>query len=297
MLRSSCLLAILFLTACNLASGQPGPTSNGMRIQQAHFSKVNGTCIKTLHDSITLFVNLEIDDGCVISFDTSFTQVAVTILNLTLHGKSTIDVSAASVPFTIAAKAPTPRQVGNADTTMGTGGATGATGLAGRTGPQLLLDVYNVTASDGSLWVKTDGSAGTPGSPGGDGGKGSGPNTSGFKCSDGGAGGPGGDGGAGGPGGNMTKVIFSLGQNPHVPVGANRTPSFSPSSRPAAADIPSAIVVAGSPGAGGPGGAGGNGGPGGEGRKCHFPASDSNPGPDGIPGHAGATGAAGSTVL
>jgi hypothetical protein len=291
MLKGMLRLATFVIAVALTATSQNPPSGPaGAVVQQA---VLNGPACQpvTLNNSTIVFVQLELDDGCVVKFNPSFSMVAVTVLNLTLHGKSTIDLSAPAVPFTINPKPGAPGQTGyNA---AGTGGVNGAPGVPGAPGPTFLFDVYNVTAPDGSLWVKTDGSAGTPGSPGGDGGKGGGPNTSGVKCSDGGNGGNGGSGGRGGPGGNTAKVIFHLGpEGQHVLVGANLIPGVSPSDRPAAANIPGAIVVAGSPGAGGAGALGGNGGPGGEGRKCKFPATDAKPG---APGGHGAAGPAGST--
>jgi hypothetical protein len=288
-----CLATFVIAVTLTATSQIPPSGAAGSVVQKAVLA--GPTCPVTLNNSTIVFVELELDDGCVVKFNPSFSAVAVTVLHLTLHGKSTIDLSAPAVPFTINPKPGTPAQTGY--NTAGTSGTNGAPGSPGLPGPTFLFDVYDVTAMDGSLWVRTDGSAGTPGSPGGDGGKGGGPNTSGLSCKDGGNGGSGGGGGRGGSGGNTAKVIFHLGpEGEHVSVGANLIPGVSPSARPAAANIPGAIVVAGSPGAGGAGALGGDGGPGGEGRKCKFPATDARPGAHGAHGANGPAGSTGAFI-
>ena len=184
-----------------------------------------------------------------------------------------------------------PTQRGS-DGTAGTDGQTGAAGIA------LKLSIINITATDGSLWIKTDGGAGSGGGPGGDGAKGAGPATSGTHCYDGGAGGNGGRGGNGGKGGNTAKVNITIGtQTGGVQtIVANLTPGTAPSQRPSSANLPGVVVAAGSPGPGGLGGPAGNGGPGGEGRSCRFPASDANPGPGGHRGPDGSPGPPGDFV-
>jgi hypothetical protein len=280
-----CLVVLVSAPKLTGVAQSPAATFSGAVVQHAVFQGT--TCQPvTLNNPTIVFVQLELDDGCVIKFNSSFSHVAVTVLNLTLHGYSTIDLSAPAVTGKIYPKPAPPAQAGYSSD--GAPGVNGANGSPGASGPTFLFDVFNVTAPDGALWVRTDGSAGTNGSPGGDGGKGGGPNTSGVSCTDGGNGGTGGAGGDGGLGGMVAKVIFNLGPDgQHVHVGANIIPGFSPSSRPAAANIPGAIVVAGSIGASGLGAPGGNGGPGGEGRECHFPATNARAGVTGAHGRNG----------
>jgi hypothetical protein len=241
-----------------------------------------------LDEASIYFSELEMNDGDVIYFDPSITSAELVVAKLTLHGKSTIDLSPKAQVPGVTGKPPTPAQARNDPPTQrGSDGTAGTNGQVGAPGVGLKLTVEKLVADDGSLWVDTDGGPGAPGGPGGDGAKGAGPATSGVHCYDGGAGGNGGHGGNGGKGGNTSRVILKIGDQVIPP---NRTNGFAPSARPSAANIPGAVVVAGSPGAGGLGNVGGNGGPGGEGRSCHFPASDAHPGPG---GHRGADGSQG----
>jgi hypothetical protein len=250
-------------------------------------------CHLQLDDGAIYFTELEVADGCLIYFGPTVTHADVVVDKLTLHGKSTIDLSPR--PYWVAnapGKPPTPPQAGNTPPTQrGQDGAPGGNGLPGISGTALKLTVHSPVADDGSLWIQTDGFRAAPGGSGGDGAKGAGPNTSGFKCYDGGAGGNGGHGGNGGTGGDTAQVLLTIGPRA---VAANRTDGVAPSARPAAADLPGAVVIAGSPGAGGGPGDGGSGGPGGEGRKCGPPATEAKPGPNGHSGPPGTPGQPGN---
>jgi hypothetical protein len=50
-------------------------------------------CDLKLKDAAILFYRLELNDGCIVYFDRSIKQVKVTVVTLTLHGKSTIDLT------------------------------------------------------------------------------------------------------------------------------------------------------------------------------------------------------------
>jgi hypothetical protein len=194
-----------------------------------------------------IVVDFELDGDYVLRFPPA-TTVSLVILTLTMHGKSTIDVSGAPLPGEVVPGKPgTPNQQDHG--AIGWNGTTGTAGTAGNSGPQFIFEVFNLSpASDGSLWIDTDGSAG---GHGGDGGKGGGPRTTGFHCDDGGNGGAGGVGGTGGKGGDTTKIMFSYGPvSAHVQIPPTLTAGFSPSARPAGANTPGAIVIAGSVGAG-----------------------------------------------
>lgn len=247
-----------------------------------------------IRDSAIAFSELELNDGCVIYFHPSLKSVNLTVVKFILHGKSTIDLTPRiGFPNT----PPKPQGQGQAHndppTQRGADGTPGTVGADGSNGVELNLSIQTLVATDGSLWVKTDGTVGGQGSDGGDAGKGAGPKTSGFNCYDGGDGGTGGRGGNGGKGGNTAKVKLKVGSNTISPTQAS---GVAPSSRPAAADITGTIVIQGAPGAGGNGGRGGRGGDGGEGRDCSFPASDANPGRSGSPGANGSTGQNGGFV-
>ncbi len=247
-----------------------------------------------LDDGTIFFSELELNDGDVIYFDPTINSAEIVVQTLTLHGKSTIDLSPTVQVPGPAGRPATPTQARNDPPTQrGSDGTPGANGQTGAAGTALKLSVVSVVANDGSLWIKTDGGAGEPGGPGGDGAKGAGPLTSGVHCYDGGAGGNGGRGGNGGKGGNTSKVTIKIADQQ---ISGNRTPGVAPSLRPISANLVGAVVAAGSPGAGAQGGVAGNGGPGGEGRSCHFPASDAHPGPNGHKGTDGTVGAPGDFV-
>ena len=250
-------------------------------------------CELELKGAAIVFSGLELNDGCIVYFDSSMKQAKVTVDTLTLHGKSTIDLTPRVTLPPSPSKPPTPSQPG--DGLPAENGSDGTKGADGRAGTALNMNVQTVVAPDGALWIKTDGTAGGAGGEGGDGAKGAAAYNSGAHCYDGGAGGKGGRGGNGGKGGDTAEVTLKIGLNtPNV--ASTQTKGVAPSQRPDSASSVGVIVIAGAPGPGGPGGRGGRGGNGGEGRECHFPASDANPGPNGSDGPAGIPGPNGQFI-
>jgi len=247
-----------------------------------------------LKDSAITFLGLELNDGCVVYFDPAIKLANVTVITLTLHGKSTIDLSPRLTLPPVPRKPPTPPQPSNG--LLVQRGSDGTRGGDGTAGTELNINVETLVATDGSLWIKTDGTAGGAGGEGGDGSKGPAASISGAHCSDGGPGGNGGRAGNGGRGGDTARVTLKIGRNTANLVKPTQTKDAAPSSRPDSAVSPGVIVVAGAPGPGGPGGRGGRGGDGGEGKECYFPASDANPGPNGSDGTAGSSGPSGQFI-
>jgi hypothetical protein len=242
-----------------------------------------------LQDSAYAFSELVLNDKSVLTF-ASVTDVNITVVKLTLHGRSTIDLTP-KVPTPLKPSTPPAKgqALNNPAPQDGPRGTDGTTGGPGTNGIHLKLSVQQLEAVDGSLWVRIDGTPGGPGGDGGGGGKGSsGPHTC-VRNPNGGNGGAGGTGGMGGKGGDTAQMHLKIGPNTISPTQA---PGVAPSTRPAAANIPGTIVISGAPGGGGPGGQGGGGGDGGEGHENHFPctASDSS---GGAHGPAGASGQAG----
>ena len=264
----------------------------------------------TIDDNAIYFNELELNDGSVVKINPTQRNVIVACGKLTLHGRSTIDLTPVMPPPPKPPPAgPEPPQATGEEGpgTVVPGGAivrrnprTGADGPAGSPGQPgadavgLVFLTPQVVATDGSLWIKTDGTLGGPGGDGVKGGKGaSGPKTA-FSNPDGGYGGGGGAGGPGGRGGNTASVLFKVGNDLIRSTQAN---GFSPSSRPPSADTPGTIVISGAPGAGGPGGNGGEGGDGGEGHEGSGPfTSDSKAGPPGGHGNPGPNGPPGNFV-
>jgi hypothetical protein len=251
-------------------------------------------CELELKGAAIIFSALELNDGCIVYFDPSIKQAKVSVDTLTLHGKSTIDLTPRVTLPHAPSKPPTPAQPG--DSLPAQSASDGTRGGDGRAGTGLNISVQTLVATDGSLWIKTDGTAGGAGGEGGDGANGAAAYTSGAHCYDGGSGGNGGRGGNGGKGGDTAEVTLKIGPSPPNPVAPTQTKDVAPSTRPDSANSPGVIIVAGAPGPGGPGGRGGRGGNGGEGRECHFPASDANPGTHGSDGPAGSPGPNGQFV-
>jgi len=274
---------VFLMTALTAATGQARKTMRAVLFPN---------CQVQLQDGVILFTDLELDDGCVLSFTSNVQNADIIVQNLTLHGNSTINLSPSNCALPTFPKPPVQPQA-HPETQPGPNGTSGTNGVPGLSGTGLKLTIQNLNAPDGALWIRTDGCPGGPGGPGGDGGKGSaGPWTR-VHCADGGRGGDGGPGGRGGPGGSTAKVALVVLNHPFT---ANLTPGFAPSARPADANIPGAVVAAGAPGSGGPGGPGGGPGGGGEGHECHFPASDAHGGAGGHPGANGSIGIPGVFV-
>jgi hypothetical protein len=283
---------------CKHGMGHAGDIGGiGVNAQYPQRAILPANCELKLKDAAIAFLGLELNDGCIVYFDPSIKLANVTVVTLTLHGKSTIDLTPRVTLPPAPGKSPTPPQPGNS--LLSQKGIDGSRGGDGSAGTELNINVQTLIATDGSLWIKTDGTAGGAGGEGGDGAKGSGPNITGTHCYDGGTGGNGGRGGNGGKGGDTARVTLKIGQNTPNPVKPTQTKDVAPSTRPDSANSPGVIIVAGAPGPGGPGGRGGrggDGGDGGEGRECHFPASDANPGPNGSDGPAGSPGVNGQFI-
>lgn len=249
----------------------------------------------SIQDSAVAYAQLELTDN-VINIKPGLTDVEITIVNLILHGKNTFDLASLVrtplPPNTPPGKGQAPNN-GNVPR-GGDGGSSGEGGGNGANGVNLKLSIQQLTASDGSMWIKTDGCPGGQGGDGGAGGKGSSGPRNGFHNPDGGSGGPGGRGGKGGPGGNTAKVSLKIGPNTISP---SQSTGFAPSNCPAAADVPGTIVIQGAPGTGGIGGNGGPGGDGGEGYRGSGPLThDSNSGAHGGQGPRGASGDPGNFI-
>jgi hypothetical protein len=256
---------------CALPTMLPG----AVNAQYPQRAILPANCELKLKDAVILFYGLELNDGCIVYFDPSTKQVKLTVVTLTLHGRSTIDLTPRVTLPPAPGKPPTPPQPG--EDLPAQHGSDGTRGGDGRAGTGLNISIQTLIATDGSLWIKTDGPAGGAGGEGGDGAKGAGPNTGGAHCYDAGRGGDGGHGGNGRNGGDTAEVTLKIGQNNPTLVKPTQTKDVAPSTRPDSANAAGVIVVAGAPGPGGPAGRGGRGGNGGEGRECHFPASDANP--------------------
>ena len=178
MWRFSCLALILTIAASS-AIAQPQKTMRAILPED---------CNLQLQDGNILFTELEIDSGCVISFVPSVKNANVIVQKLTLHGKSTSDLSPPAVSFAVPAKPGTPQQARNdPPTERGQNGTHGGNGTPGLSGTNLTLTIETLDASDGSLWIRTDGSPAGSGGPGGDGAKGSAGPFTGVHCYDGGA--------------------------------------------------------------------------------------------------------------
>ena len=287
-------------------SGRPGgfplPTANGS-VQQGGITVVPSGSLYVVRQTAILFEELVLNDQSSIVVAPGIKEVQITCKKLVLNGYSTFDLTPGedyALASTTARPEQPPKQPQAAPRTdhdpyqrNGAVGTTGAKGRSGLSGVNLKLNILNLDATQGSLWVKMDGGLGKEGGQGGDGGKGSSGPHDGVTNADGGDGGDGGRGGTGGTGGNTAKVILFLQGSTISPT---RAPGVAPSSRPLDAKSPGLIVIYGSPGAGGRGGPGGNGGAGGEGHKGHGFSTDSKGGRHGSDGYAGAVGSPGAFI-
>ena len=149
-------------------------------------------CELELKDAAIVFFELELNDRCIIYFDPSTKRVKLTVVTLTLHGKSTIDLTPRLTLPPAPSKPPNPPPP--EDNLPAPNGNDGSRGGDGRAGTGLDMSVQTLVATDGSLWIKTDGTAGGAGGEGGDGAKGAAAYTSGGRCYDGQSGGNGGRG-------------------------------------------------------------------------------------------------------
>ena len=115
-------------------------------------------CELKLKDAAILFYALELYDGCIVYFDPSIKQVKLTVVTLTLHGKSTIDLTPRVTLPPAPSKPPTPPQPG--EDLPAQHGSDGTRGGDGRAGTSLDINIQTLIATEGSLWIKTDGTAG-----------------------------------------------------------------------------------------------------------------------------------------
>ena len=70
-------------------------------------------CELELKDAAITFFGLELNDGCIVYFDPSTNLANVTVFTLTLHGKSTIDLTPRVTLPPTPGKQPTPPQPGD----------------------------------------------------------------------------------------------------------------------------------------------------------------------------------------
>jgi hypothetical protein len=230
---------------------------------------------------------LELNEGSKMIFVPGIISSQISVNWLILNGNSTIDLSTGgNVYIPAPLPKPTPSQVRPDQNSphKGTTGEKGNPGVAGPNGVNLKFFIGNLY-TNGSLWIRTDGTKGGYGGRGGDGGKGSsGPKTA-FNNPNGGTGGDGGDGGDGGNGGNTSIVKVKIGNSVITP---SQQPEFAPTKRPTFPDL-KGIVISGAPGDGGDSGLPGWGGFGGEGHKGSGPFTT-----DSFTGGRGAAGSQGS---
>ncbi|MFG6488281.1 hypothetical protein ACG04R_16460 [Roseateles sp. BYS78W] len=288
--------------AQSTAPAAPSPAAPASASRFAHLTCLPGGKL-VLNDVAMAVQELEMFDGCVLSYDPSVrtrgNKVSLTIQNVILHGKSKIDLTDPNPRAADGVGHPDPHDTPTQavpTTNKGQRGYAGGAGTAGETALALDMDIQQWDpASDGSLWIDTDGQAGGNGGLGGKGAKGSaGPWTR-VHCYDGGDGGDGGPGGAGGAGGDTSRVRLIL---RGAPVASQLAASkVAPSDWPPdVATNQHVIIVSGGYGKGGAGGAGGPSGDVGEGHQCKFPATDAHEGHPGSAGPRGADGSAGHFI-
>lgn len=243
------------------------------------------------------FGTLTLDDGAAIAFVSTLDNVTITCDRLIVNGKAEINLTRSSSAPAVPPKPGTPGQAApnGGNPQNGANGSAGQAGGAGANGINLVFKCVQSDLTSGSLWINTDGDSGGTGGPGGDGAKGSsGPNTC-VHTANGGNGGTGGSGGPGGRGGDTGAIWFFVDGKVITP---HPTSGVSPTPRPAEANLPGAIVIAGNPGRGGPGGVGGSGGPAGEGHSkaggFECPDTSSSSGSNGAHGANGPQGPSGN---
>ena len=97
-------------------------------------------CKLELPDATIAFSLIELNDGCIIYFDTSVKHAKITVDTLTLHGKSTIDLTSRVTLPPSPSKPPTPPQPG--DSLPAQAGSDGTRGGDGRAGTGLNMTVH-----------------------------------------------------------------------------------------------------------------------------------------------------------
>jgi len=262
-----------------------------------------------IQDVSAYFGHLTFNPGCeILLSDKIHSQagvgkppVKVTLVfdSLEMHGRSTFHLED---PVTYAPRATgvpaTPKQA-DGKTKKGDQGLTGYNGSDGKPSIALTLTIGHFDpASDGSLWIRTDGQNGGAAGRGGKGGQGSSGPFRAFSCPNGGDGGTGGTGGTGGAGADTSLVQLTV-AGVVVPAEAAGEP-WAPSTAPQSV-LPgthNVIVVSGAPGRGGsPGGAGEGGDPGqGHKSKCGLTTGHADEGNQGDPGQLGQRGSSGKVI-
>lgn len=281
-----------------LSMVETNASAQDVHIRQMHGDIPEDTTI-TIKDSAVVFTELTLNEGSLINFSSSLTNVNIRCLKLVLNGNSTLDLTPAVPPVPLPDKPGTPGAQGQAraDSSSphdGPSGTPGAMGGAGRNGINLEMTVDELFGTNGLLWIKTDGTPGGPGGDGGNGGKGSSGPRTGIHNPDGGNGGTGGKGGRGGKGGDTAGVKLTIA---NVPISATQATGVAPSTRPQSTPGSSTIIISGAPALGGPGGNGGQGGDGGEGHGKTSPFNTgSKSGSHGAVGQHGDTGPTGNFV-
>ena len=97
-------------------------------------------CKLELPDATIAFSLIELNDECIIYFDTSVKHAKITVDTLTLHGKSTIDLTSRVTLPPSPSKPPTPLQPG--DSLPAQTGSDGTRGGDGRAGTGLNMTVH-----------------------------------------------------------------------------------------------------------------------------------------------------------
>jgi hypothetical protein len=88
---------------CALPTMLPG----AVNAQYPQRAILPANCELKLNDAAILFYGLELNDGCIVYFDPSIKQVKLTVITLTLHGQSTIDLTPrASLPLRLVNRRP-----------------------------------------------------------------------------------------------------------------------------------------------------------------------------------------------
>lgn len=208
-------------------------------------------------------------DNFILRFAPAVRLVSWTFNEMIFGHGCTIDLA----PTTAIPSKPARGADGTAFRQYGEAGPNGESGTAGEPGADgISLNLHTgAIASQGSLWIRTDGGRGGDGGDAGNGGVGGGWSCSGPFSSErrgnGGRGGDGGNGGMGGRGGNTADVTFTIGTvppfSPVIP-GCNQEECGPTTTMPSSVSNPASasgiVVPYGAPGCPGQGGKGGKGG-------------------------------------
>lgn len=263
----------------------------------------------TIRDASVFIGHLVVNPGCEIFLSNAIhaksvegqdpVKVSLSINALEMHGLTTLHLEDLDNKASDATGVPPEPKQADGKTVKGAAGAHGYAGGNGKPSITLNLTIgYFPAASDGSLWVRTDGQGAGNGGPGGKGGKGSAGKFTATSCPNGGDGGLGGKGGTGGTGSDTSPVVLRIAGNmqPAQAAAQRSAPSLAPPS--VVPGTNNVVVASGAPGAGGVGGPGGTGGDPGEGHgKCGPFTGHANEGNGGEKGPAGDAGQGGKVVI